>query len=147
MHDSIAPPPVGRNPDTVFLLSFLTVSGLTTVNGATPGSVSEAVPPWIAITWAVILTAGAVVTLAGVLWRSEVTGILIEAAGRVALAPTALAYAVAIYGAVGSEGAVPVGLLVGLTVSSAWRLRQIRKRIRWLRVTMREMSREHGDAA
>lgn len=135
--DTLRPPPVSRNPDTIFVLALLLVSGVGILAaGVEPESVNALVAPWMALTWAILLTVGAGVTLLGVLWRSPTDGLLIETVGRVVLAPAAAAYAVAVVVAAGVGAATVAGLLVALAASSAWRVRQIRAQLRHMRRVM-----------
>ena len=142
------PPPVSRNPDTIYVLALLLVSGVGILAaGVEPESVNALVKPWMALTWAILLTVGAGVTLLGVLWRSPTDGLLIETVGRVVLAPAATAYAVAVVVAAGVGAATVAGLLLALAASSAWRVRQIRAQIRDMRAVMRAIQHRQESAS
>ncbi len=136
------PPPDSRNPDTVFLLALLLTAGAAQfATGAESGSVEALVPTWVLTAWSVLLTLASAVTLLGVCWRSRVSGILIEAVGRVMLGPACLAYAIAVVVAAGIGGSAQVaGLLLGLCLSSAWRVVQIYRGIDAMRRTMSRIS-------
>lgn len=126
---------VARNPDTVFLLGLLLISGTgQLIAGAPSGSVALLVPPWMLIAWSVTITLAAAIVLAGALWRGrDSTGLMVEAVGRVMLAPTSLAYALAVVASAGAEAGQVAALLVGLAVSSVWRIVQITRAIHGLR--------------
>lgn len=117
------------NPDSVLLLALMAVTGFgSLLAGVEPESVTTLVPRWMAVAWGLTLATGAALTLLGVLWRTETTGLLLEVAGRIALAPTTLAYVVALV-AVGAatRGTLLIGILVGIVTASVWRLWQIRR--------------------
>ena len=147
MRDPLGTSSMIRNPDTVFLLTLLLVAGLGQLaSGSESDSVSALVPHWVAIGWGVILTTGAGVTLAGVLWRSRLTGLMVEAAGRIMLGPACLAYAVAIVEAAAWNGALPAGLCLALAASSVWRLVQIRRGVIDLQHILRTMTHAAAEA-
>lgn len=141
MRDPLGPPPPSRHPDTVFLLALCLTAGLSQTLGPTePGSVTALVPPWLADAWGVLLTVGAVITLTGVFWRHQVTGLLIEAVGRTMFAPAALAYAVAIAAAAGTDGALAAAPFVGFAASCGWRIRQILRSVTEVRAVLHTMT-------
>lgn len=119
-----------RNPDTIFLLGLLFAAGVgQLVSGAESGSVEALVPGWVLIGWSVTLTAGAGITLAGLLWPRPITGLEVETVGRAMLGPSSLAYAFAVINAGGGSGALVAAILLGLAVSSVWRIHQIRRQL------------------
>jgi len=141
MRDPLSTSSMIRNPDTVFLLFLLLTAGLgQLVSGTESGSVAALVPRWVALGWALILTTGAGCTLAGVLWRSRLTGLMVEGSGRIMLAPACLAYAVAILDADPGSGALPAALILALAASSTWRVVQIRRGVMDLQHVLRTMT-------
>lgn len=145
MADPLMPPPVTRNPDTVFLLALLLVTGLGQLaSGTEPAAVEALVPSWMLMAWSGGLTASAGVTLAGIAWPGHLTGLMIEAVGRIMLAPAATAYAVAIAVAAGPRGAILVGLLAALSAASVWRVWQIHRSIVGLRESVAALTEEQS---
>lgn len=150
MRDPLGPPPLARHPDTVFIIGLcLFAGGAQLAAGTEPGTVSDLVPKWISLAWAVLLTTGSVIILVGVFWRSRLTGVLIEAVGRTIFGPTAVAYGVAIIAAVGdASGLLAAAPLFGFGLAALWRVAQIARSVHDLRSvlnTMTEAAKRRGE--
>lgn len=146
MRDPLGPPPPARHPDTVFLLALCLFSGLLQLTSATrSSSIAALLPWWLTASWGVLLVVGAAVTLAGVFWRQRVTGLLVEAAGRIMFAPAALIYAGAVVVAAGWGGLLAATPFIGFAVSSAWRIRQIMRAVGEVRSALATMTWAHNN--
>jgi len=141
VRDPLAPPPPARHPDAVFLLSLCLFSGVLQLSpAARSSSISDLLPFWLTAAWGVLLVVGATVTLTGVFWRNRVTGLLLEAAGRVMFAPAALIYGGAVIAAAGWSGVLAAAPFFGFAASSGWRIRQILTAIREVREVLATMT-------
>lgn len=121
-----------RTPDTICILAALAVvGGAVTVTGNVPASIAEQVPHWVGVLWSATFTLGAAVALVGVLWRDHLTGWVLELSGRIALAPTAVAYAAVLAGAATQWGtSIVVGIVAAIGVASGVRIYQLLRRFR-----------------
>lgn len=131
MQDPILPKLARRNPDTVFLFGLCLLAGAGQLGSdKPPGSVEVLVPTWLALAWAALLIFGAVLVLAGVLWRND-NGLLIELPGRVMFGPAAIAYAVALSAASDDlvTSALAAAPFVGFGIACAVRAWQIFRRL------------------
>jgi hypothetical protein len=120
-----------RNPDTIVLLASLAVAGLgLTLAGVPPFAVMILVPKPLALAWSAVLGVAAALALAGVLWRDELIGWSLEVGGRIGVACTTAAYAIALVDAWAEPtlpGPAPVDVITvtviaGITVSCVARL-------------------------
>lgn len=132
-----------RTPDTILLLAACAVSsGALTVLGQVPRSVLEIAPVWLALVWSAGFSLAAATALAGVMWREPLTGWLLELAGRVGLAFTALGYVVALTAAATQWGtALIIAIIAGIAASSGWRVYQLVHRLAEFRESLRGASR------
>lgn len=121
-----------RVPDTIALLSLAAIAGLVQFTGSEyPRSVVELVGPTWAALWAVSLALSSATALAGVLWNDFVYGWMLELAGRIGLAATALAYTVVIFT---EASTLLLAFTAALAVSASWRIWQLSASLRrWFR--------------
>lgn len=132
-----------RTPDTVLLLAACALtSGALTVFGQVPRSVLDIAPMWLALIWSAGFSLAAATALVGILWKDPLTGWLLELAGRVGLAFTALGYVVALTASATQVGtALVIAIVAGLSVSSGWRVYQLVRRLDEFRTSLRGASR------
>ena len=147
MRDPLGPPPPARHPDTVFLFGLCLLASVSQLlSGTDPGSVEALVPPALALGWNVLLLAGTLTTLTGVFWRTRLTGVMLEAVGRVMFAPAALAYAIAVVAVAGWTGLLAALTFAGFAASSGWRIRQIMHAVGDVSSVLRIMSKARDQA-
>ena len=113
------------DPRALFTLLLCVFSGIPLVFAhATPGTIEARLdPPWV-VTWGIMLSGGALLTILGGVWQS-VNGIIIEQVGTVALGFACVMYATAIWITVQLAGAVPIAIILGFGVASFWRWGQL----------------------
>lgn len=141
-YDPLGPPP--RHPDSVFLIAMCLFAGVSQLAvGSGPGLIAQTVPPLVATAWALLLTFGAVLVLAGTFWRGTYRdGLFIELVGRVMFAPPATAYGGIILAiAPGATGWLAAAPFFGFALSCGWRVRQIMQRIGGVRAVLKTMLR------
>lgn len=116
--------PLSSHPFAVYLLALCVVSGATALlfGRATPG-----IPGWLTVLWYVLLVAGGVVGLAGLVWPDAIAGLLIERASMVFIGVGAYLYAVPVAYTAGPVAAVTVA---GFGVCAHWRVVQITRQTR-----------------
>ena len=135
----------GPGPFEFVILLFLVFGGLSTLtNLGAPTSLSKVLPPAILAIWTIILTLGAFIGFAGVVWLGrETTALLVEQVGLIFLAGAALIYSVVLLSQFGSiKGAsVSASFINGFGVAALWRVFEIYKRQR----TIVELSRHLDD--
>ncbi|MBO9555619.1 hypothetical protein [Cellulomonas sp.] len=122
---------VERTPDTVSLLAATAGAGVVVlVTGTHPPSIVESTGYASAVWWACVFTAGAVLSLAGVLWRAPL-GWVIELTGRMPLAAAAAGYVIALgtFARSGVGAAVAIACVAAIAVGSTWRACQLAVRI------------------
>ena len=113
------------DPRAVFVLALCVASGVPLIfANATPGSIAAQLDPPLVVTWGIMLTVGALVTLVGAL-RQTVNGVIAEQVGSIALGFACVIYALAIWATVRWVGAVPMLFLFGFGVASIWRFGQL----------------------
>lgn len=129
-----------RTPDTVATLGACAVSGLTlALTSTVPTSVEGIVPWWMGLTWAVLFTASAMVSLIGLLHPDQIAAWFLEFTGRTILSACAAVYALALVAGAPSLGsAVIIALAVAVAVGSGGRAWQVLKRLDQLRADLRE---------
>lgn len=108
----------GRHPFQTFMLTLCVVSGIPLLFGEPPSTSVEALlPGWVAATWGLSLTIGAILGLVGAYWpkKNYATALTIERIGLDITGPAALLYAVIvfIYGGWGSSVAACIILGFG----------------------------------
>ena len=132
-----------RTPDTILLLAACAVSaGVLTLVGQAPASILDIAPRWLALVWSAGFSLAATAALLGVLWRDPLTGWLLELAGRVGLAFTALGYVVALTSAATQWGtALIIAIVAGIAASSGWRVYQLVRRLGEFRESLRGATR------
>lgn len=136
----------GRTPDSICLLAGLALAGAAlTIAQQVPASVAALAPHWVALVWSATFTLGAAVALTGLLWRDPLTGWVLELSGRIALACTAVGYAIALLSVASRWGtALIVMIVASIGVASGWRVYQLLRRLENFRAALREQQ-ERGD--
>lgn len=121
-----------RQPDTLFILAALAVSGvILTVTSELPGSVSEVVPRWAGMLWSICVSLAAGSSLAGLYLKKPLNGLLAIMAGRFVLSGALFAYTIALVTAATTWGSAIIILLVaGIATSCAVSGRRAAKQIR-----------------
>lgn len=119
------------NPFEAWILAATAWYGALLLLGATRSTaIQRALPPEFRIAWAVILLAGGLLSLAGLLWLGNpFVAIEVKRFGLVAVGVASLAYAVALF-SLGWDGAGIGGNYVCLTAACAIRVVQIRAALR-----------------
>lgn len=134
-----------RTPDTLTILGLAAVAGTVQVlTGNYPGSVLALVSPATAAIWAWSLLVAATISLAGILWPDELTGWILELAGRFGVACTAAAYTWALATAADNplRSALVLAFVTGLAASSGWRVWQLVRRLhQWWAAIQQEEAR------
>ncbi len=86
----------GRHPFQTYILFLCVLSGVPLLFGEEPAARVEALlPSWIALTWAVCLVLGSVLSLLGSYWprKNYATALTLERIGLDIVGPAALLYA------------------------------------------------------
>lgn len=125
----------GRHPLAVSFLGFLAmsgISGLLTYRRSASGTV-RALPELIGLVLYGGLAAGALIAIAGVFLHGLV-GPLLERVGLVLLAGFLSGYGVLVFARAGWPALFISSLLLGLTVGCVWRVVQIGRELRKVRV-------------
>lgn len=122
-----------RNPFEAFLLVACLASGIVTMIGRQPpSSISKVLPEWAQIVWAIFITFGAAIALAGLVWKpsKKGTGPVLEQVGLAAVGNGSGFYAIAVLFVAPQAGAFAASLSIALGGACLWRYLQIRKAIR-----------------
>jgi len=115
------------DPRALFVLSLCVAVGVPLIfANATPGTIASKLDPPLIVVWGLMLSAGSLVTLLGVL-RQSVGGIITEQVGSVAVGGACMIYAVAIWLSVRWAGAVPMVIVFGWGLSCFWRWYQLQR--------------------
>lgn len=115
------------DPRALFVLGLCVVVGVPLIFAdATPGTIASKLDDTWVVVWGVMLSAGSLVTLLGVI-RQSVNGILFEQVGSVAVGFACLIYATAIWLSVQWAGAVPAVIVLGWGLSCFWRWYQLQR--------------------
>lgn len=122
-------PPSPRHTSHVFLLALCVFSSLPTLFGQAkaPGSIEATLPFPLVVAWAMLLTAGAIVSLTGVYWRHRLTGLLIEQMGMLFVSVATLYYTGILVSITKIDGLQNSAIVFGFGVACAIRYRQIQK--------------------
>lgn len=129
------------DPRVIFILIACMVSGIAFIaGGATPGTVESKLDKGWIIVWGLMIGLGGLVTLAGTV-RLDVTGIVWEQVGSLALFGGTLVYAVAVWSTVGQSGLYPGLFQLSFGVASLWRWGQLQSHL------LEARRRAGGDAA
>lgn len=118
----------GRHPFQTYLLVLCVVSGVPLIFGRVPAASVEALlPEWVAVSWGVSLTGGALLGLIGSYWPREnyATALTVERIGLTLTGPAALLYATAIFLITGIDGFIAVGIVAGFGAACIKRGRDI----------------------
>ena len=108
-----------RAPDTYFVLAMLAiVSVAQLVSDRPPGALETAVGQSAARVWLAMLGLSAVITLAGVLWRSRIPGLALEFVGRIVLTFACAAFTQVALFTVEPPASLTAALLLALAGSS-----------------------------
>ena len=125
------------------VLSFGVVGLIQLFQGPGPTSVNRVFPGWVQITLAVLILGGAVVCIAGVVWRDIATGLYFEAAGLIGIGFALATYAVTIISTVPQwwatiSAAFTIGLTLGVwsrCIQIGWALLRAERIARHIRLT------------
>lgn len=145
----VLPPfPLGiadRNPFEAFLLAAALVQGSAVLLGiADPTSISSALPPYLRVIWAILLTSGGVCALSGLGWPGDpFTAVEIKRVGLVAAGAGTLVYGLAA-AFLGSTGIAVAVYNLAFTSACFWRTIQLTLRLRGIRSTLAAI-RDSGD--
>lgn len=110
------------DPRAIFLLGLSVFVGMTAlILDAAPATLNSVLPHWAVIIWGALLTAGSVVTLAG-MTRQTVGGIIAEQIGSVTVGATTVFYAAVGLKVSGIDVLQPVGIVLawGLSCFIRW---------------------------
>lgn len=127
--NSFAAPAARYPPDprALFVLGLCVFVGVPLIfANATPGTIASKLDATWVVVWGVMLSAGSLVTLMGVV-RQSINGILFEQVGSVAVGFACLIYATAIWLSVQWSGAVPSVIVLGWGLSCFWRWYQLQR--------------------
>lgn len=115
------------DPRALFVLGLCVFVGVPLIfANATPGTIASQLDDTWVVVWGVMLSAGSLVTLLGVV-RQSVNGILFEQVGSVAVGFACLIYSTAIWLSVQWAGAVPAVIVLGWGLSCFWRWYQLQR--------------------
>ena len=115
------------DPRAVFILALSVFSGLTALTlEAAPNTLRALLPHWGVLLWAILLTLGSVVTLAGMV-RQTLNGIIAEQIGSVMVGATTVFYSVLVIVVIGRDALQTVGIIL------AWGLACF---LRWLQLQL-----------
>ena len=115
------------DPRAVFILALSVFSGLTALTlEAAPNTLRALLPHWGVLLWAILLTLGSVVTLAGMV-RQTLNGIIAEQVGSVMVGATTVFYSVLVIVVIGRDALQTVGIIL------AWGLACF---LRWLQLQL-----------
>ncbi len=117
-----------RTPDTISLLVVLAVVGaILTAAGFIPPALDRLAPDWAGLLWGTILSVSAFLSVLGILWPDELTGWVLELAGRPGVLTTCLGYSMAMVLSMGENygTALAVAFFGGFAFSSGWRIYQL----------------------
>lgn len=122
-----------RNPHQIFLLVLSLASAMQLVRG-TAGSpaLEDALSDHAVTLWGVGLLVGSLIALIGMMWPRTWTGLVVERAGLAAVAAAAGVYAWIVWRAVPAAG-FTIAVHSAYAFACAWRVRQITKRLQWVR--------------
>lgn len=105
------------DPRAVFILALSVFSGMTALAlGAAPETLDSLLPHWAVTTWAVLLTAGSVLTLGGMA-RQTLGGIILEQIGSVTVGAATVFYAGLALWIVGPNALQSVGIVMAWGVA------------------------------
>lgn len=131
------------DPRATFMLALSVMSGLSSLAVAeAPGSLEAALPDWAVLIWGILLVAGSITALAGMLFRG-VGGVITEQVGNMMVAVTTLYYAIIAFVMIGASVVFPIGIIAawGLACFMRWIQLQLlinsahktERRHRWIR--------------
>ena len=133
------------DPRALFLLVMCVISGVPLIFAdATPQSIMSQLDDPLIVTWGVMLTGGALLTLIGAL-RQSVNGVIAEQVGSVSLGFACLIFAGAIYGYTRWAGAVVMLLLFGFGIACLWRYGQLWAYLRDVEALAQQVRDESGE--
>lgn len=146
MNDPLAPPPIVRNPDTVFLLGMVLLAGLNQLlrDDANPSNSARIVGDVVANAWAMSLAVTAALCIVGISTVDRILGWFLELIGRVVLMGSCLAYASLFVTSPAGQFNLSVALVLGLAMSSGWRIIQIIKDLKKQRRVVNILLEEQG---
>lgn len=117
------------HPFQTLIMFLCVITGIPILFGKAPApaSLEAALPLHIVYLWSGAISLGALLTLAGMFFRTKVSGLLTEQLGLVLVGVACLFYAgiaIVTLGAT-SGAAVPAGIVFACGVACLWRWRQI----------------------
>lgn len=99
------------DPRATFMLALSVMSGISSLAiAAAPASLEAALPEWAVLIWGVMLIAGSVTALVGMVFKG-VGGVITEQVGNMTVSVTTLFYASIAIMVVGPSAAYPAGLI------------------------------------
>lgn len=105
------------DPRALFMLVLSVFSGgMAIAFRAAPQSINAVLPVWGVVVWSILLVAGSVLTLVGMLFQS-LNGIIAEQIGSVAVGATTVFYSVIAFNEVGRDAVQPVGIVLAWGIS------------------------------
>jgi hypothetical protein len=120
-----------RAPHLAFLCVLCVLSGATIlVSGVPPGSIEEALEPWMVTVWGWSLVLNGAAVIVTMLGRDPVVALRRERLMLWPLSLATIAYAIAVGIALGVSGGFPASLALAFAGANFWRMWQI---TRWLR--------------
>lgn len=141
-YTALVPVPARRHPHQVLIAGLLMVSGLgILLGGPSPGSVSAALPTWLLLLWAGVITLGGAMVVAAAI-VPPLWALFLELAADPALCVMCVVYSAALFDIAGSRAAVPIALVAGVAAAFAVRAVQV---YRTLLAVRREALRTAGE--
>lgn len=126
-----------KHPDTFFLILLTFVSGLGQFIEGDAGSVSQEFGTVGTVIYSGSLVAGAAIIIVAIFLRDLIFAQYFELFGRVILVFACFIYLLAAYQILSTIILLPVLLVVGLFLSSGWRIWQLQTYLRYERTRLK----------
>lgn len=117
----------GNHPfEVMILLACVVAGGAMIVTGLRPPSLLRGLPEQVMTVWLALIAVGGIVSLLGAFWRHDVAdGLLIEAAGLIAISAACTLYVIALFALNPIGNALAsAGLLTGIAGGAWYRMAQ-----------------------
>jgi hypothetical protein len=136
------------NPFEVFLLAICAVQGWAVLTHiAEPTSLQALLPPWLRVMWGLLLLAGGVLSVSGLYWFDQFTGVEIKRVGLLCAAGGTLAYGAALL-TIGPTGFVVAATNIAFALACIVRVVQVTRALKAARgriTAMRPPRRTDGE--
>lgn len=125
----ITPPRWSRSPLQTFLLGLCAVTGILIAADISRNRITKEMgEPWATI-WGLSLFVGAMIAIAGTVWRNKITGMLIERSGIMLLGLASLIWPISIIWVTGIDALYSAVVTLIFSVSCFFQVRYINKHI------------------